>query len=154
MADHVTLKFKPEIAGEETVENHEGQIELLSFQMGGGRSLDSSMLKGDSVPSNVDIQMSFSKSADKSSAPLWDAFLTGKRFDEAVIHVLRNTKDGGNDVSFELTLQKVVIGSFSYSAMQGDSSRGNESFTLVAASMKGRADKMDFSWDFLVNKKV
>ena len=85
---------------------------------------------------------------------MWEAFLAGKRFDEATVYVLRNTKDGGNQTSFELTLSKVIIESFSYQTMQGDPSRGTESFTLVAAAMKGRADQMDFSWDFLTNKAL
>ena len=151
MADYVTLKFNPEIAGEETVDGHVGEIEIQSFQMGGGRSADVSMLKADDVPSGVAINMTFSKNADKSSALLWGAFLKGTRFDDATVSVLRNTKDGGNVTTFSLKLTKVIIDSFSYATSHGDPSRGSASFSLVASKIEGEADKISFSWDFLTN---
>ena len=105
----------------------------------------------DDVPSGVSINMSFNKNADKSSALLWGHFLKGTRFDDATVSVLRNTKDGGNQTTFKLKLTKVIIESFNYSAMQGDPTRGQESFTLLAAKIEGEADKINFSWDFLTN---
>ena len=76
--------------------------------------------------------------------------LEGTRFDSATIYVLRNTTSG-TETSFEITLETVVIDAMNFGTNAGDPGRGTEDFSLVAAKMKGSAEKQDFTWDFLAN---
>jgi type VI secretion system secreted protein Hcp len=150
MADVVTLKFEPEIKGEAKQEGHEEEINIENFSFGGGRAAQVSDLQGDTLGSAPMISLSMSKGSDKASSPMFKACLEGTRFDKATIYVLRNTSSG-TETSFELTLEKVVIDSMQYGTSAGSPGRGTESFSLVAAKIKGRAEKMDFTWDFLAN---
>jgi type VI secretion system Hcp family effector len=151
MADKVLLKFNPAIEGEAKQDGHVGEIDILDFSFGVGRAAQVSDLQGDTLGSAPHYSLALSKGSDKASSPMWKAFLEGTRFTDATIYVLRNTSSG-TETSFELTLYKVVIDSMNYGTDAYSPGRGTESFSLVAAKLKGRAEKMDFTWDFLANK--
>ncbi|HXZ85996.1 MAG TPA: type VI secretion system tube protein Hcp [Myxococcota bacterium] len=110
-----------DIEGDSTVSGHEGQIELMSVNVGATMPIGSRSSGGSATTGKVNVSdLSLVKQTDKASAKLFAACCAGTHYDEAVISI--NRPDGqGNLVEYaNWTLEDVVISSFTHGASGSD----------------------------------
>lgn len=112
------------LAGESTVANHVGEIDVLAFTWGVGRS---------SATSTASAQnLTLTKRVDKASAPLMLAVFQGSHYPSAVLYV-RNQTGTALDF-FKITLTDLVV--TAHTTSSGNNGELIEQVSLSFASIK------------------
>jgi type VI secretion system secreted protein Hcp len=151
-----------DIEGDSTVSGHEGQIELMSVNMGASMPIGSRSSGGSATTGKVSLSdLSVVKQTDKASTKLFLACCSGTHYDEAVISI--NRPDGqGNLVEYaNWTLEDVVVSSFTHGAAGSDMpvenislNFGKITFTYTPTDPGTAASQgsLTSGWDVSLNK--
>lgn len=128
----IYLKFEPEIKGEVTTKDFEGQIEITSFQFGAGRGISTphgTASREASVPSFSEITLS--KTMDVSSTLLLKESTEGEPSKATLSFI--TTGKSNNLVFLKIELEGVLISGYSVSS--GGDGRPSESISLNYAKI-------------------
>ena len=155
------LKIKG-IDGESTDEKHKGEIELISYSLG-GTNAGSFQSGGGGGSGKVALHdFTFVKKVDKSSAKLFAAMCAGDHYDDATLVCRRAGKEQQEFLTVALT--QVIVSSFKHLGSEGAETIPNDTVTLNFGKVefKYKEQKPDGSlggeiiggWDQTKNKVV
>ena len=117
MAVDILLKIDG-VEGESVIQNHEGEIDILSWSWGMSQS-GTMHNGGGGGAGRVNIQdISFTKTVDKTSPNLIRACCNGEHFPEAVLLIRKAGKDPLD--YFKVTMSPVLVTSVSTGGSGGD----------------------------------
>lgn len=151
-----------DIEGDSTVSGHEGQIELMSVNLGANMPIGSRSSGGSATTGKVSLSdVSVVKQTDKASTKLFLACCSGTHYDQAVISI--NRPDGqGNLVEYaNWTLEDVVVSSYTHGAAGTDVpvenlslNFGKITFTYTPTDPATAASQgsLTSGWDVSLNK--
>jgi type VI secretion system secreted protein Hcp len=150
------------VDSESTDDKHKNEIEVLSFSWGATNSGSAGQGGGQGSGKVAPHDFSFLKRHDKSSPVLYIACATGQHFKNAVL-VCRKA-GGGQQEYLKITMEDVLVSSFTTSASGGDDVLPSDQVTLNYGKLEHsyKEQKADGSlggevkqkYDFLANKKV
>ena len=150
------------VDGESTDDKHKGEIEILSYSLG-GTNAGSGAAGGGSGQGKVDLHdFSFVKKVDKSSAKLFAAMCSGHHYGTATLTCRRAGKEQQEYLT--VALSQVFVSSFTQLGNDADETIPSDSVTLnfVKIEVKYKEQKEDGSlggeviggWDGKANKVI
>ncbi|MDY0743279.1 type VI secretion system tube protein Hcp [Paucibacter sp. R3-3] len=150
------------VDGESTDDKHKGEIELISYSLG-GTNAGSFQSGGGGGSGKVALHdFSFVKKVDKSSAKLFAAMCSGEHYDTATLVCRRAGKEQQEFLT--VVLSKVIVSSLTHLGAEGAETIPSDSVTLNFGKIefKYKEQKPDGSlggeiiggWDQTTNKVV
>jgi type VI secretion system secreted protein Hcp len=164
MASDYILEI-PGIKGESADKQFKGHIDIQSYSFGGSNS-GSASIGGGAGAGKVSYQdITFTKQWDLASPILMEHMSTGKHLDKAILHVRKQSSEGGGSQMeyLTVTMTDFIISHYSSSGHEG-SGNGSDSFSLNFAKVKieykaqtdkgGKGSGAGFEWDLKQNVKT
>jgi type VI secretion system secreted protein Hcp len=146
MAFNAHLKItSPDLKGEATQKDYEGQIEIYSFSWGASNPTTVSSGQAGLSAGKVSISsFNVMKNADASSAALFAAACAGQHFGGALVTLLKATGTSGEQAPFwTYTFTDVMVESVQWSGSAGGSDVPTESVSFAFAKVAIEYFKQD-----------
>jgi type VI secretion system secreted protein Hcp len=141
MAVNTFLKLEPTVKGESIHKGYEGQIDLLSFNLGVSNTASISAMTGGAGQGKANFHdFSIIKGVDTASPIFHQMCAQGKHFDKATVTFLRQSGDAEPHKFLVYEFEEVYITSVHWS---GSGDAPTESASFAYASIKTTYDAQD-----------